>query len=99
MFLEGAKWSLAYGSFRNQLYLSLRTKDRRMNAGRMIREICADRGGTSGGHGSMAGAKVPLSGNRAQRSAFKKELVKAFLTAFGLERERPVALLSVTDHG
>lgn len=99
MFLEGAKWSLAYGTFRNQLYLSLRTKDRRMNAGRLIRQICSDRGGSSGGHGSMAGARMPLSGNRNQRATFKREMVKAFLEGFGLEDERPVALLSVTEHG
>lgn len=98
MFLEGAKWSLAYGTFRSQLYVSLRTKDRRMNAGRLIREICADRGGSSGGHGSMAGARMPLSGNRKQRTTFKREMVKAFLAAFSVEHERPVALLSVTEH-
>lgn len=99
MFLEGAKWSLAYGTFRNQLFVSLRTKDRRMNAGRLIREICADRGGSSGGHGSMAGARMPLSGNRNQRNAFKREMVKDFLQSFGVEGERPVSLLNVSDHG
>jgi nanoRNase/pAp phosphatase (c-di-AMP/oligoRNAs hydrolase) len=94
MFLEGMKWSLAYGTFRNQLYLSLRVKDRRMNAGRLIREICEDYSGSSGGHGSMAGARIPLSGKASQRKAFKREVVKRFLEAFGVEEERPVALLS-----
>ena len=71
-FLEGTKWSLAYASYRNQLYFSLRTKDRRMNAGRMIREVCENVGGSAGGHGSMAGARLPLSGNKAQRNQFKR---------------------------
>lgn len=97
MFLEGMKWSLAYGTFRNQLYFSLRVKDRRMSAGRLIRETCEPFGGSSGGHGSMAGARLPLSGKAAQRKALKRELVKRFLEAFGVEEERPVSLLSATD--
>ena len=43
MFLDGMKWSLAYATYRNQLYVSLRVKDRRMNAGRLIRDE-SDRG-------------------------------------------------------
>lgn len=94
MFIEDMRWSLAYGSYRSQLYFSLRVRDRRMNAGRLIREVCEGRGGSSGGHGSMAGARLPLWGTRAQRTALKRELVKAFLVAFGVEKSRPQALLS-----
>ncbi|HLM44871.1 MAG TPA: DHHA1 domain-containing protein [Myxococcaceae bacterium] len=94
MFLEGMKWSLAYATYRNQLFMSLRVKDRRMNAGRLIREICEDFGGSSGGHGSMAGARIPLSGRANQRKAVKRELVRRFTEAFGVADERPVALLS-----
>lgn len=97
MFLEGMKWSLAYGSYRSQLYFSLRTKDRRMNAGRLIREVCENRSGSSGGHGSMAGARIPLWGTRAQRVALKREIVKDFLERFGVKRERPVHLLSYDE--
>ena len=91
--LEGMKWSLAFGSFRGQLYFSLRAKDRRMNAGRLIREVCAERG-SSGGHGSMAGARMPLGGSKAQRAALKREMVKRFQESFGVMGERPTALLS-----
>ncbi len=93
LFLDGMKWSLAFGSYRSQLYFSLRTKDRRMNAGRLIREICEDKGGSSGGHGSMAGARIPMWGSKAQRSALKREMVKKFLEGFGVEGEKPVPLL------
>ncbi|WP_164016990.1 DHH family phosphoesterase [Pyxidicoccus trucidator] len=97
MFLEGTKWSLAFGTYRNQLYMSLRVKDRRMNAGRLIREIFEDYGGSSGGHGSMAGARLPLSGKAAQRKALKRELVSRFKEAFGVAGERPVSLLCAQD--
>jgi nanoRNase/pAp phosphatase (c-di-AMP/oligoRNAs hydrolase) len=93
MFLEGMKWSLAYGAYQNQLYFSLRTKDRRMNAGRLIRELCENRGGSAGGHGSMAGARVPFSGTPARRARLKRHLVRSFLEAFGVANETPVPLL------
>jgi len=94
LFLEGMKWSLACGDFRDQMYLSLRTKDRRMNAGRLIREICEDRGGSAGGHGSMAGARIPLSGSRSQRETERRQILKRFLEGFGVSRERPAPLLT-----
>jgi len=93
-FIEELTWSLAYGSYRSQLYLSLRCMDRRMNAGRLIRETCAQFGGSAGGHGSMAGARLPLAGTRAQRTAFKRDVVKKFKTAFGVDGQRGTSILS-----
>ena len=93
-FIEDTKWSLAFGSFRSQLFLSLRVSDRRMNAGRLIRETCASFGGSAGGHGSMAGARLPLTGRKSQREAFKREVVRRFKEAFGVEGERGASLLS-----
>jgi nanoRNase/pAp phosphatase (c-di-AMP/oligoRNAs hydrolase) len=96
-FLENIKWSLAVASFRSQLYFSLRVSDRRMNAGRLIREVCADLGGSAGGHGSMAGARLPLYGTRAQRSALKREVLKRFRGEFGVEKERGATLLNIEE--
>lgn len=93
-FLEDVTWSLAFGSYRSQLYLSLRCTDGRMNAGRLIREVCSDLGGSAGGHGSMAGARVPLAGTREQRVAIKRTVLKKFKAAFGVEGKRGVSLLS-----
>lgn len=93
--LEGMKWSLAYGSYCDQLFLSIRTNDRRMNAGRLIREICDDLGGSAGGHGSMAGARIPLVGPRPQRERFKRQLVKRFLDGFGIEDAKGTPLLQL----
>ncbi len=93
-FLEDRKWSVAYGSYRSQLYASLRVSDRRMRAGRLIREICVDLGGSAGGHGSMAGARIPLAGKRADREKLKRELVRRFRTAFDVQGERGQSLLA-----
>jgi nanoRNase/pAp phosphatase (c-di-AMP/oligoRNAs hydrolase) len=93
-FLEGMKYSLAWGSYSNQLFLSLRVQDKRINAGRLVREICADLGGSAGGHGSMAGARLPLSGTRADRDAFRKDLTTRFKASFDVADERGASLLS-----
>jgi nanoRNase/pAp phosphatase (c-di-AMP/oligoRNAs hydrolase) len=89
LFLEDVKWSLAFGEYEGQLYFSLRTSDRRMNAGRLIREVIEERGGSAGGHGSMAGARVPLRGMAAAaRGRFKAELVARFLKEFGVRSRK-----------
>lgn len=94
--LEGMKWSLAYGTYRGNLFLSIRTRDRRRNAGRLIREICEDLGGSSGGHGSMAGARLPLTGAPARATRLKKGLVRRFLTEFGVGDVRGRKLLALS---
>lgn len=93
--LEGMKWSLAYGSYEGQLFLSVRTNDRRMNAGRLVREICEDYGGSSGGHGSMAGARLPFGGTRVQKERLKSELISRFLREIGVGDPRGTPLLSL----
>jgi nanoRNase/pAp phosphatase (c-di-AMP/oligoRNAs hydrolase) len=93
--LEGMKWSLAYGRYKDQLFLSIRTNDRRMNAGRLIRQICEDLGGSSGGHGSMAGARLPLPDGPAQRSRLERALVRRFLSEFGVADKKGKALLAL----
>src|SRR4051812_44136324 len=78
--LERLRWSLATGAYRGELYLSLRLNDRRINAGRLVRELCAPLGGSAGGHGAMAGARIPLAGRDAADLA--QEVGTAFLKAF-----------------
>jgi nanoRNase/pAp phosphatase (c-di-AMP/oligoRNAs hydrolase) len=89
-FLEDVRWSLAYAEYEDQLFFSLRTSDRRMNAGRLIREVIEVQGGSAGGHGSMAGARVPLVGlSAAARKRLKADIVAAFLEAFGAKGRKP----------
>jgi nanoRNase/pAp phosphatase (c-di-AMP/oligoRNAs hydrolase) len=88
-FLEDVKWSLAFGEYEDAIYYSLRTSDRRMNAGRLIREVIEAKGGSAGGHGTMAGARLPvkeLSGAATRR--IREELVRDFLDAFGVRARK-----------
>jgi nanoRNase/pAp phosphatase (c-di-AMP/oligoRNAs hydrolase) len=86
LFLDRVKWSLAFGTYGDQLYFSLRVGDRRMNAGRLIRDVIEAKGGVAGGHGSMAGARIPLRGlSPSERSRLRRDLVRRFLEEFGVQ--------------
>jgi nanoRNase/pAp phosphatase (c-di-AMP/oligoRNAs hydrolase) len=89
-FLEDVKWSLAWGEYEDQLYYSLRTSDRRMNSGKLIREVIEEKGGSAGGHGSMAGARLDLHGlSDAARKRVKAEIAESFLREFGVKTRKP----------
>jgi nanoRNase/pAp phosphatase (c-di-AMP/oligoRNAs hydrolase) len=92
--LEGLRWSLATGAYRGELYLSLRLNDRRINAGRLVRELCAPLGGSAGGHGAMAGARIPLLGRPTSKVA--EEVADAFLRAFHVRTGAGVPLVPQT---
>jgi nanoRNase/pAp phosphatase (c-di-AMP/oligoRNAs hydrolase) len=94
MYLQGMRWSLGFGEYEDHLYFSVRTGDRRMNAGRLIRDVIEARGGSAGGHGTMAGARLPLKGlSSAARKRLKEEVVKSFLDAFGVKSRKPKKLV------
>jgi nanoRNase/pAp phosphatase (c-di-AMP/oligoRNAs hydrolase) len=89
MYLDDVKWSLAFGHYEGQLYFSLRTSDRRMNAGRLIRDVIEEKGGSAGGHGSMAGARLPmLDLGTPQQKKLEAELVARFLKEFGIKTRK-----------
>ena len=92
--LEGLRWSLATGSYKGELYLSLRLNDRRVNAGKLVREICAPLGGSAGGHGAMAGARIPLRGRSPE--LLTNDIFATFLRAFHLRPGQGTPLVPET---
>jgi nanoRNase/pAp phosphatase (c-di-AMP/oligoRNAs hydrolase) len=94
MSLGEMRWSLAFGEYEDALYYSIRTSDRRVNVGRLIREVIESRGGSAGGHGTMAGARLPVKGlGVAAKRRVKEEVVRAFLDAFGIKARRAKKLV------
>lgn len=83
LLLEKMRWSLALGEYEDNLYLSIRTHDRRMNAGRLVQQVLRDEGGSAGGHGTMAGGRISLPADPRERAALKTRVIRAFLEAFG----------------
>ncbi len=58
--MDGQTWSLATGVHESRLYASLRTTNRRADAGRIMRQILG-RKGRGGGHGMAAGGWLPVA--------------------------------------
>lgn len=57
---QGSRWVFCAGIHKEHLYLSVRTSYQQ-GAGRLIQSVVGARG-SAGGHGSMAGAQIPLNG-------------------------------------
>lgn len=80
--MEGIQWSLAYGSFDQKLYISIRTNDPDANAGELMQRILQGLG-RGGGHGMRAGGNVDLSRVTTPRVALENEIRKRFLDETG----------------
>ena len=59
MRLRGIRWVLCIGVFRKELILSIRSRNKRFGAGKLISQIIGDKG-TAGGHGNMAAGHINL---------------------------------------
>lgn len=93
-FLADVKWSLAFGEYEDSIFFSLRTSDRRMNAGRLIRDVIEAKGGSAGGHGTMAGARISVKGlSAAAHKRLREDLVRSFLDTFGVKARKPKSLV------
>jgi nanoRNase/pAp phosphatase (c-di-AMP/oligoRNAs hydrolase) len=57
--LQGMRWAMCMGVYKDELILAVRSQSRRIGAGQLVRAIVGDHG-TSGGHGTMASGHVPL---------------------------------------
>ena len=92
--LDGAKWSVALGEYDAQLFISVRTNDGRMNAGRRLRECLEGTGASAGGHGKMAAAQVPL-GRLSYRDARQRvaEVIERIRDELGVGAVAPTPLI------
>lgn len=78
---DGMRWSVVVGEYDGEVYASLRCNDRRYSAGKLVREVIAHYpNGSAGGHGSMAGARLPLE-DKAKSATGRTRVRRAFLRA------------------
>ncbi len=93
MALEGMKWSVAFGVYEGLMYVSVRTNDGRMNAGKRLQASLGDIPDTSaGGHGRMAGARMDLTGvpYREARQRIKDAIVRVKEALHASSEGRPL---------
>lgn len=96
---EGAYWSFCIGVFEDDILISIRTSLPDAAAGHLLREVIGD-DGSAGGHGMMAGARVPISHLSAEDVRLKsEELVNRFIKELGVQDEKGAALLDTTAQG
>lgn len=90
---EGAKWSFCIGLFQDDILISVRTNLRDAAAGQLLRRVVR-KDGSAGGHGMMAGARIPVGHLSAEDARLKsEELVNRFIKELGVEDEVGGALL------
>jgi nanoRNase/pAp phosphatase (c-di-AMP/oligoRNAs hydrolase) len=78
--LQGAHAALCLGQYGGTLHISLRTEPMGQNAGEIIQQLVVPPG-KAGGHGTMAGGQIPLSGKEIE--PLLVEIKRRFLTVMG----------------
>ena len=58
--LEGAKWAICMGVWKDDFIVSIRSRSRKVGAGILAQNIIGDLG-SAGGYGTMAGGKIQLN--------------------------------------
>ncbi len=58
---EGMVWTFCIGAYEEGIYLSIRTTNHHMNAGKLMKRLVKGRG-TGGGHGLIAGGRIQARG-------------------------------------
>lgn len=91
--LEGAEWSICIGQYQDDLLVSVRTSLKDAAAGQLLRRVVGG-DGAAGGHGMMAGARIPIGEMSAEDARLKaEELVNRFVKELGAEDETGGGLL------
>jgi nanoRNase/pAp phosphatase (c-di-AMP/oligoRNAs hydrolase) len=78
---EGASWVICMGLYEDEVVISVRTNDLEANAGQVVRAVVEGLG-TGGGHGLLAGGRVPLDARsphdvmRTLRRRFLRQLAR-----------------------
>ncbi len=89
--LEGIGTAICYGVSENNIYISGRNKDIRINLGETLRAAFGE-SGSAGGHAESAGAQIPLgvfsgASKEALMKLAEESVTKRFLEVVGFEVE------------
>lgn len=93
MQMVGIDWTIAVGRYRERLLISIRTYDTEAHAGSLVREAIGERG-SAGGHGALAGGRVPVRGLSDEAiDELGEEILSDLLRALGVDAEEPRPLI------
>jgi len=98
---EQIDWVMCFGCHEKQLYISLRTQDRKLSAGKVMSDI-VQKIGTGGGHERMAGGQIPLStakGLTSRRIHMERLICNRFLKALKIRSKKGRRLVHIPVMG
>ena len=95
--VQDVDWVVAMGLHGDDILISVRADHPQANAGVKVREVVGDRG-SAGGHGQMAGGRVPAAGLSNDRiESLFDELFERFCVLAGVADEPRIPLLESTE--
>jgi nanoRNase/pAp phosphatase (c-di-AMP/oligoRNAs hydrolase) len=83
--LDEAEWAAAIGAFNGSLHCSIRTTDRDTNAGDLLQRVLGAK--SAGGHDMIAGGRIPLGPDPAERVKAACEVRARLLATLGVDPE------------
>jgi len=84
--LDHVEWAAAIGTFNGSLHCSVRTTDRDANAGDLLQRVLGAK--SAGGHDQIAGGRIPLGPDPAERVQKACDVRHRFLRALGVDPEQ-----------
>jgi nanoRNase/pAp phosphatase (c-di-AMP/oligoRNAs hydrolase) len=86
--LEGTRCALVGGYYEDQIFLSMRTRDNDINAGKLVQRVVGKMG-RAGGHGSMSAGRILLeSDSGREKDTIEKTLVRRLKKAMKIKGGR-----------
>lgn len=91
--LEGARCALVGGYYEDQIFVSVRTRDSEINAGKLVQRVIGKLG-PSGGHGSMSAGRITMeSMSDKEKANVEKTIVRRLKRALKVKDRRAKKLV------
>lgn len=92
--LEGASCTLVGGYYEDQIFVSLRTKDAEIDAGKLVQRVIGKLG-SSGGHGSMSAGRIKMeSMSEKEKKTVERTIVRRLKRALKIKDARGKKLIA-----
>ncbi len=81
---ERITWSVCIGRFEDKLIISVRTQNKKAQAGRLLKRVLAVHKGSAGGHGMIAGGQIDCSNlSYDDYKILEDQIIKKFFKVLG----------------
>lgn len=85
--LKDIHWAIVMGSYRGNMFISVRSNDPNRDAGELIKRVVGKMG-SAGGHETFAGGRIPCEDDPKAFWRLKEMIQRRFLSELGYDRRR-----------